>query len=372
MNKLDFAVHQMMNQFYVLLSLSFLLVSSVTVAKPIVIAHRGASGYLPEHTLEAKVLAYAMQPDYIEQDVVMTRDDHLIVLHDRYLDRISDVAEKFPDRARRDGRYYAIDFTLAEIKTLRVTEPFARDTKGNKKPIYPHRFPSEKSNFQVSTLSEEIELIQGLNDTLGYDVGLYTEIKAPWFHLHEGKDISWATLNLLKQYGYTKKTDKIYVQCFDPHELERIHDDLMLQLGIDLKLIQLIAHTNWQETMVYNKNQKPIVYDYAWMFSKGAMSKVARYADGIGPWISMVIDPKSTRQKLLIHPILQEAQKAGLKVHPFTFRADPNHIPAYAKDFKDLVSIFHKKLKVDGFFTDFPDQVIQAIQDPSNSITSHD
>ena len=98
------------------------------VAQPntdkIVIAHRGASGYLPEHTLPAKALAYGMKPDYIEQDVVMTKDDKLVVLHDHYLDRVTNVATLFPDRARKDGRYYAIDFTLAEIKQLSVTEGF--------------------------------------------------------------------------------------------------------------------------------------------------------------------------------------------------------------------------------------------------------
>ena len=169
--------------------------------RPIVIAHRGASGYLPEHTLEAKALAYAMKPDYIEQDVVMSKDDHLIILHDRYLDRVSDVAQKFPHRARKDGRYYAIDFTLAEIKSLQVTEGFTYTKQGKKVMTHPHRFPLGKSSFQVATLAEEIELIQGLNQTLGYNVGLYPEIKAPWFHRHEGKDISLAVLKMLKAYG---------------------------------------------------------------------------------------------------------------------------------------------------------------------------
>ena len=82
----------------------------------IVIAHRGASGYLPEHTLPAKAMAYAQGADYLEQDLVMTKDDHLVVLHDHYLDRVTDVADRFPDRARKDGRYYAIDFTLDEIR----------------------------------------------------------------------------------------------------------------------------------------------------------------------------------------------------------------------------------------------------------------
>ena len=90
--------------------------------RPLVIAHRGASGYLPEHTAEAKALAYGMGADYLEQDVVATRDAKLIVMHDVALDAVTDVASVFPARARSDGRYYAIDFDLAEIQRLRVIE----------------------------------------------------------------------------------------------------------------------------------------------------------------------------------------------------------------------------------------------------------
>ena len=95
---------------------------SATAADKMVIAHRGASGYLPEHTLPAKAMAYAQGADYLEQDLVMTKDDRLVVLHDHYLDRVTDVAQRFPQRARKDGRFYAIDFTLAEIKSLKFTE----------------------------------------------------------------------------------------------------------------------------------------------------------------------------------------------------------------------------------------------------------
>ncbi len=100
------------------------MVSAAQAADKVVIAHRGASGYLPEHTLPAKAMAYAQGADYLEQDLVMTKDNELVVLHDHYLDRVTDVAERFPDRARKDGRYYAIDFTLAEIKSLKFTEGF--------------------------------------------------------------------------------------------------------------------------------------------------------------------------------------------------------------------------------------------------------
>ncbi|MFV8766013.1 glycerophosphodiester phosphodiesterase, partial [Yersinia enterocolitica] len=182
-------------------------------ADKVVIAHRGASGYLPEHSLPAKAMAYAQGADYLEQDLVMTKDNELVVLHDHYLDRVTDVAERFPDRARKDGRYYAIDFTLPEIKSLKFTEGFDIDKEGKKVQSYPGRFPMGKSDFRVHTFQEEIEFVQGLNHSTGKNIGIYPEIKAPWFHKQEGKDISTKVLEVLKQYGYTTKADKVYLQC---------------------------------------------------------------------------------------------------------------------------------------------------------------
>lgn len=326
----------------------------------IVIAHRGASGYLPEHTLPAKALAYGMKPDYIEQDVVMTKDDQLVVLHDHYLDRVTNVAEIFPNRARKDGRYYAIDFTLAEIKQLKVTEGFVLDESGQPKAAFQGRFPIWQSNFSVPTFAEEIEMIQGLNKTLGYGIGLYPEIKAPAFHRHEGKDISKAVLTMLKKYGCTNKQDKVYLQSFDPIELKRIDKELMPAMGMDLKLVQLIAYTDWNETMVYN-GDKATPYSYDWMFKADGMHKVAQYADGIGPWKPMVIDEKSTPTNIKVMPLVAFAKKEGLKIHPYTFRADEGRIPSYATDFTDMLDIFYNKAKVDGVFTDFPDKAVQFL-----------
>src|SRR5512136_2030826 len=107
-------------------------------SKPVVIAHRGASGYLPEHTLEAKVLAHAMGANFLEQDVVLTTDDVPIVMHDIQLETISDVAQRFPDRKRANGHYYALDFTLAEIKQLHANERINPKTG---RAAYPNRFP---------------------------------------------------------------------------------------------------------------------------------------------------------------------------------------------------------------------------------------
>lgn len=122
-----------------------------------IVAHRGASGYLPEHTLESKVASFFMHIDYIEQDVVLTKDFKPLVLHDINLDGVTDVAVKYPERKRSDGRFYAIDFTLAEIKTLQATERFRYEDGVQ---YYPDRFPKGNSSFQLNTLDEEIELIQ--------------------------------------------------------------------------------------------------------------------------------------------------------------------------------------------------------------------
>src|SRR5690606_13931698 len=116
-----------------------------------------------------------------------TKDDVPVVLHDIHIDTVTDVADTFPRRKRKDGRFYAIDFTLAELMHLRVTERFHPKTR---KSVYPQRFPTWQSRFQIATLAEEIEMIQGLNHTMGRDVGLYVEIKNPAWHQTEGKDIT--------------------------------------------------------------------------------------------------------------------------------------------------------------------------------------
>ena len=219
-----------------------------TANEKIVIAHRGASGYLPEHSLAAKAMAYGMGAHYIEQDVVMSKDDQLVVLHDIHLDRVTNVAEVFPGKKRADGRYYVIDFSWNEIRQLRMTERF-RLANNTQAAVFPGRFPLWQSDFRVHRLADEIEMVQGLNKSTGKNVGIYPEIKSPQFHQSEGKDISRTLLMMLKQYGYQRKRDAVYVQCFDPREVRRIHDSLFAELNVELKLVQLIALTSWQETV---------------------------------------------------------------------------------------------------------------------------
>lgn len=325
----------------------------------VVIAHRGASGYLPEHSMEAKAMAYAMGADYIEQDLVMTMDDQLVVLHDHYLDRVTNVAQIFPNRARQDGRYYVIDFTLDEIRTLSMTEGFT--VEGERvSPVYSQRFPLWKSTFRVHTFSEEIELIQGLNKSTGSNIGIYPEIKSPAFHLYNGKDISRAVLNVLKRYEYDKPSSNVFLQSFDPDELKRIKSDLMPALKMNIKLVQLIAMTSWRETLRYKDNSVDN-YSYDWMFDESAMEEIASYADGIGPWKPMLVEAEANKVKS--SGMVESAHKAGLLVHPYTFRADKGRIPAFARDFEDLINIYLFEINVDGIFTDFPDRAVSVIRD---------
>nr|BAL46118.1 glycerophosphodiester phosphodiesterase [Borrelia sp. tAG85]BAL46127.1 glycerophosphodiester phosphodiesterase [Borrelia sp. tAG446M]BAL46128.1 glycerophosphodiester phosphodiesterase [Borrelia sp. tAG447M]BAL46136.1 glycerophosphodiester phosphodiesterase [Borrelia sp. tAG463M] len=310
---------------------------SMNKALPLVIAHRGASGYLPEHTLEAKAYAYALGAHYLEQDIVLTKDNIPIIMHDPEIDTTTNVAEIFPERARKDGRYYSVDFTLREIKSLKLSERFDPKTG---KPIYPNRFPLNEYNFKIPTLEEEIQFIQGLNKSTGKNVGIYPEIKKPFWHKQQGKDISKIVIEILHKYGYKSKEDKIYLQIFDFAELKRIREEL----DYKGKLVMLIGENDWDEAPT----------DYEYIKSEEGIAEVAKYSDGIGPWIpQVIIDGKVTG-------LISLAHKHKMEVHPYTMRIDA--LPSYAKNANELLNLLFNKAKVDGVFTDFPDVVLGFIR----------
>lgn len=326
----------------------------------IVIAHRGASGYLPEHTLESKALAFGQKADYLEQDLAMTKDNRLIVIHDHFLDGLTDVAKKFPNRKRADGRYYVIDFTLKEIQSLDMTENFKTEN-GKQVQVYPNRFPLWKSHFRIHTFEDELEFIQGLEKSSGKKIGIYPEIKAPWLHHKEGKDIAKATLEVLKKYGYTKKSDAVYLQTFDFNELKRIKTQLLPQMGMDLKLVQLIAYSDWHETEEKNADGKWVNYDYDWMFKDGAMAEVAKYADGVGPGWYMLVDEKQSRAGNIVYtPLVNELKKYRMELHPYTVRKDA--LPPFFSDVNQMYDALLNKSDATGVFTDFPDTAVEFLK----------
>lgn len=309
----------------------------------LVIAHRGASGYLPEHTLAAKAMAYAQGAHFIEQDLVMTRDDQVVVLHDHHLDTVTNVREVFPDRARADGRFYVIDFTLAELRQLAVSERF-QPSDGQKTAVFERRFPLGKSSFQINTFAEEIELVQGLNKATGRSVGIYPEIKSPAFHRGEGKDISAAVLKILKAYGYDEQQDSVFLQCFDADELQRIHRELLPSMAMTVPLVQLLGTAP----------------EFQAALTAEGVKMVASYADGIGPSMQLIVLPGSAVGNLRVSGLVELAHEAGLLVHPYTFRRDL--LPAYAGSYVELLEIFLDEIGVDGVFTDFPDLTVEYVE----------
>ena len=293
---------------------------------PIVIAHRGASGYLPEHTLPAKALAHAQGADAIEQDVVASRDGVPVVLHDVHLDTVSDVAERFPGRARPDGRYYCVDFTLAELRTLALTERFHH---GDGRPVYPGRFPKGAGRFTIATLEEELAFIAGLSRTTGRGAAVYPEIKQPAFHRREGHDLARAVLDRLRAAGYATRSDACFVQCFDAAEVARIRREL----GWEGRLVQLVG----------GKGDDPLLTDEG-------LSRVAEVADGLGPALDRVVDPRGMATDLV-----DRAHRAGLVVHVWTLRRDD--LPPWAASFDELMARL-AGTGVDGVFSDFPDLAV--------------
>ncbi len=316
----------------------------MTAKDILVIAHRGASGYLPEHTLEAKALAYGMGADYLEQDVVATRDDELVVIHDIFLDRVSNVAEKFPDRKRDDGRFYARDFDLAEIRTLRAWERRGDD---GITAVFPKRFPTGQGAFQIPTLREEIKLVQGLNKSTGRSVGIYVEIKRPAWHKDEGVDISPILLQLLDDVGYRTREDKIYVQCFDPEEVRRIRHEL----DCELKMTQLMDNPEWGDYFP----------EHDFLRSPEGLEQLKKTVDGIGPWLGYVVGIAEVDGRLVSTGLVSNAHAAGLTVHPWTFRAD-QLAPGF-DSLEEMIRWFVDELAIDGVFTDFPDLARIALQE---------
>jgi len=281
-------------------------VESIKSSSVLVIAHRGASGYLPEHTLPSKALAYGQGVDYLEQDVVLSKDDVPIVIHDIYLDEVSNVASEFPTGNRSDGRFYVIDFTVAQIKTLHASERFSRYTG---EPIFSKRFPLNQSTFHLHTLAEELEFIAGLNKANidnNRQVGVYVEIKDPSFHRSQNRsNISEIVLDVLRKYNYTKRTDNIFLQCFDIEELQRIR----LQLKSDLKLVGLL--TDNTDRSEYSKT------DYTYWTSEIGVEDMSTFVDGIGPHYTQLFDQGNTLEP---SKLFNDARKYNLFIHPYIKR----------------------------------------------------
>lgn len=305
--------------------------------RPLIIAHRGASGYLPEHTLAAKALAYGQGADFLEQDVVLSKDGVPVIFHDTYVDATTDVAQRFPGRQRADGRFYALDFTVAELKQLNLTERFDPKTS---RAVYPRRFPVGVGSFSVVTLEEEILFIQQLNRSTGRNVGIYPELKAPAWHHQQGRDLAGAVLPILRRHGYDARDSACFVQCFELAEVRRLRGELAWR-G---KLIMLLG----------GKGKGPGETDFAYLQTDAGLAQLALLVDGIGPPLSSYVRGPSPAERQ-VTDLAVRARRAGLKSHPYTLRAD--ELPKCAASVDELLRVLFDEVKVDGLFTDFPDLI---------------
>lgn len=291
-------------------------------APPVVIAHRGASGFLPEHTLAAYALAIEMGADYIEPDLVRTKDGHFIALHDIHLEATTDVETVYPDRARADGRYYAIDFTLDEIRALTVHHREHADGR----PVFPGRTGTAPEPQRVPTLNEIIALARSVPAMRADPVGLYIEIKNPRFHRDAGVPMEAPLVATLADAGYQGEDADVVIQSFDFDSLVRIREDE----GSRLPLVMLL-------------------HDDVRLVDAERLDAFARVVDGIGPDKHLVSR---------VPGLVAAAHDRDLFVHVWTFREDQVQ-RGFADAQREIAH--YLTLGVDGVFTDFVRDAIRAI-----------
>lgn len=289
-------------------------------AAPIIIAHRGASGYRPEHTLSAYALAIDMGADYIEPDLVITKDGHLIARHDRYLSTTTNVADlpEFADRKTEkpghDGAdWFAEDFTLAEIKQLKARQPRAA------------RAQHFNDKYDIPTFDEVLELVNTLSEKRGRPIGVYPETKQPRALAALGLSYDEALLKSLKAHGFEDDSDPVFIQSFEDGNLRRLKEKTSIPL-------------------VFLTEDVPVL----------SFSEIAEFARGIGPYKKLLSD-----ETLKSTGFVENAHAAGLVVHPWTFRDDQADIrlPNKLKEARHYFA-----LGVDGGFFDFPDSGVEALK----------
>ena len=324
----------------------------------IVIAHRGASGERPEHTIAAYTLAIEQGADYIEPDLVLTKDGMLVARHENEISETTDVASKpeFADRKTTktiDGQqvtgWFTEDFTLAELKTLRAKERLPQLRKAN---------TAYDGQFEVPTFEEILELAKAQSAETGRPIGIYPETKHPSYFASIGLPHEAPLLALLEKYGHTEKTAPVFIQSFEVGNLQ------VLRGKTRLRLIQLMDEKG-------SPADRPDL-TYPNMATPGGLKTIAAYADGIGPNKSLVI-PRNMLG-VLDEPtsLVADAHTAGLAVHPWTFRRENYFLPLGQKSgvnprgIGDLESEIRAFLKagVDGVFSDNPAQAVAARNKP--------
>ncbi|QOF78967.1 glycerophosphodiester phosphodiesterase [Variovorax sp. 38R] len=358
---------------------------------PLVIAHRGASGYLPEQTLESYARAIELGADVIEMDLVSTKDGVLIARHDPNLAISTDVAKhaRFASRKKTiqvDGEtqtgWFSNDFTLAEIKTL---GGISTD------PERPQEF---NGKFKIPTFQEIIDFAKAKSKETGRTIAIYPETKNPTYFRDLGMPMEDKVIAAINAAGWNSKTAPIYVQSFEPGSLK-----YMKSKGLNTRLIQLIDGDGIDMKTGAMTYAVPVDRPYEWtkagdkrnfdvMVTPAGLAEIKTYADGIGPWKRYIVSVKGTvgadgkvvdvnkdgkindtdATSTAPTTLIADAHKAGLFVHPFTFRNESRRLASdYNKDGKNEYAVYYK-LGVDGVFTDFTDTARAARTDYLKSI----
>lgn len=314
----------------------------------IVIAHRGASGLRPEHTIASYTLAIEQGADFIEPDLVLTKDNVFVARHENDITGTTNVATHPEFAARRTTRvidgeshtgWFTEDFTLAELKTLRAIERLPKLRPNNAK---------YDGQFEVPTLAEVIALAKR-HSVNGRVVGIYPETKHPTYFASIGHPMDALLVAQLKAAGWSKPGDPVFIQSFEVDNLKRIHT------MTGLRLIQLMDSSGGPAD-----HAAP---SYAAMATPAGLKTIATYAYGIGPGLAMIQNGDAPPTTLVV-----DAHAAGLRLHPWTFRAEnvflPKSLqvgtdPAAHGRIEDAMRRY-LKLGIDGFFTDFPGIGVQV------------
>ncbi|MBA2516948.1 MAG: glycerophosphodiester phosphodiesterase [Solirubrobacterales bacterium] len=324
-------------------------------ADPLVVGHRGASGYRPEHTLGSYELAARMGADYIEPDLVSTKDGVLVTRHENDITGTTNVADH-PEFASRkttkviDGTsitgWFTEDFTLAELKTLRAKERIPNIRQRNT--IYNGR-------FHVPTFRQVLALRAKLSRELGRDIGVYPETKHPSYFRSVGLPLETPLLAELKRARLNRAGAKVFVQSFETRNLQALNRRLQVPI------VQLLDAKTL--TIPDGSGQT-----YGQLATPDGLKAVAKYADGVGPSKDYIVPRDAQGGSLAPTSFVRDAHAAGLVVHPYTFRAENSFLPlelrfgadpaAYGNIFKELKQFF--ALGVDGVFTDNPDIGVAA------------
>jgi glycerophosphoryl diester phosphodiesterase len=325
----------------------------------LIIGHRGSAGYRPEHTLAAYELGARMGADYIEPDLVTTKDHVLVARHEPNITDTTDVAShpEFADRKTTktiDGvtqtGWFTDDFTLAELKTLRAKERLPDVRQRNT--LYDGR-------YQVPTFQEVIDLVKRLDRELHRDIGIYPETKHPTYFRAEGLPLEGLLVQTLNRNGLNRRGAKVFVQSFEISNLKALNKVLRVPL------VQLLDSPDVKPGDVLAAGGTTTYGDLA---TAAGLKGVAEYADGVGPFKDYIIPRDASGHSLAPTSFVADAHAAGLVVHPYTFRNENQFLPledrrgtdpnAYGNAFAEDQRFF--AAGVDGIFTDNPDTGVAA------------